>query len=149
MGGDSMQRRRFMLDASQGMTVDAVVELVQAAASVEGQTISHSLVRMLTKLASHAAGEQSARSRAAEGAFRENVERLVGSWSLDDPNPEAYSAALSQLAKTSAASVDDEAPPHHDCEPARIVGMALEIGSSGGRVRLAIDAMLDAGQLGE
>jgi hypothetical protein len=50
MGGDSVQRRRFVLDASQGMTVDAVVELVQAAASAEGQTISHSLVRMLTKL---------------------------------------------------------------------------------------------------
>ena len=87
MGGDSVQRRRFVLDASQGMTVDAVVELVQAAATAEGQTISHSLVRMLTKLASHANSDSSARSRAADGAFREHVERLVSSWSLDDPNP--------------------------------------------------------------
>ena len=149
MGGDAAQRHRFVLDASQGMTVDAVVELVQAAASAEGQTISRSLVRMLSKLASHAAGEQTLRSRAADGAFREHVERLVGSWSLDDPNPAAYSAALSQLAHTKSAPAGDPAPSRHACEPARIVGMALEIGTSGDRVRHAIAAMLDAGQFGE
>ena len=64
MGGDAIQRRRFVLDASQGMTVDAVVELVQAAATAEGQTISHSLVRMLTKLASHAGAATRARGAA-------------------------------------------------------------------------------------
>jgi len=149
MGGDATQRRRFVLDASQGMTVDAVVELVQAAASAEGQTISHSLVRMLTKLASHAAGEQTSRSRAADGAFRENVERLVGSWSLNDPNPAQYSAALSQMAVAPAASADESAQTRNECEPARIVSMALEIGASGERVRHAIASMLDAGQFGE
>ncbi|MFL5618621.1 MAG: hypothetical protein ACJ79A_09535 [Gemmatimonadaceae bacterium] len=149
MGGDAAQRRRFVLDASQGMTVAAVVELVQAAATAEGQTISHSLVRMLTKLASHATAEQSSRSRAADGAFREHVERLVGSWSLNDPNPEAYSAVLSQMSQTKADSPVGSAPSRHDCEPTRIVSMALEIGASGERVRQAITAMLDAGQLGE
>jgi hypothetical protein len=149
MGGDAAQRRRFVLDASQGMTVDAVVELVQAAASAEGQTISHSLVRMLTKLASHAGDEQTLRGRAADGAFREHVERLVGSWSLNDPNPAPYSAALAQMAQTKAAPAGDAAPRRHECEPARIVSMALEIGASGDRVRHAIAAMLDAGQFGE
>ena len=110
MGGDAAQRRRFVLDASEGMAVDAVVGLVQAAASAEGQTISHSLVRMLSKLASHAASDQSTRSRAAHGAFREHVERLVGSWSLNDPNPTAYSAALSQLAHSKADPAGDVAP---------------------------------------
>ena len=149
MGGDALQRRRFVLDASQGMTVDAVMGLVQAAASAEGQTISHSLVRMLTKLASHAASDQSTRSREANGAFREHVERLVGSWSLDDPNPTTYSETLSQLAHSKAGPAGDLAPARHGCEPARIVSMALEIGASGDRVRHAIAAMLDAGQYGE
>jgi hypothetical protein len=149
MGGDATQRRRFVLDASQGMTVDAVVELVQAAASAEGQTISHSLVRMLTKLASHAAGEQSSRSRAADGAFREHVERLVGSWSLNDPNPAQYSAALSQMAAAPSAPAVDAVSARNECEPARIVSMALEIGASGERVRHAIASMLDAGQFSE
>ena len=149
MGGDSVQRRRFVLDAAQGMTVDAVVELVQAAASAEGHTISHSLVRMLTKLASHASADQSARSRAADGAFREHVERLVGSWSLADPNPAPYSATLSRLSHASAAPRDDESPARYACEPARLVGTALEIGTAGERVWHAVDAMLDAGAIGE
>ena len=51
MGGDVIQRRKFVLDATQGMAVDAVVNLVQAAADTSGQTISHSLIRMLSKLA--------------------------------------------------------------------------------------------------
>ena len=149
MGGDTVQRRRFVLDASQGMTVDAVVELVQAAASAEGQTISHSFVRMLTKLASHAGSDASARSRAADGAFREHVERLVGSWSLDDPNPAAYSAALSHIAQTNAAPARDLAAAELACEPGRLVGMALEIDALGDRVSRAVTAMLDAGALGE
>ena len=115
----------------------------------EGQTISHSLVRMLTKLASHAARDPSARGRAADNAFREHVERLVGSWSLTDPNPAQYSAALSHLAQTKAAPAADVSPARLACEPARIVGMALEIGTSGERVRHAVAAMLEAGQLGE
>src|SRR5215208_3807190 len=115
MGGDSVQRRRFVLDAAQGMTVDAVVELVQAAATADGHSISASLVRMLNKLATHANGDQSARGRAAEGAFREHVERLVGSWSLDDPNPTGYSATLSQLSQVDAPPTDDTTPAQHSC----------------------------------
>ena len=149
MGGDAAQRRRFVLDASQGMTVDAVMGLIQAAASTEGESISNSLVRMLTKLASHATGEETTRSRAAHGAFREHVERLVGSWSLNDPNPTTYSAALSQMAHAQPAPASATAPARYECEPARIVGIALEIGASGDRVRSAISAMLDAGQIGE
>ena len=149
MGGDSVQRRRFVLDAAQGMTVNAVVELVQAAASAEGATISHSLVRMLTKLATHASSDQSARIRAADGAFREHVERLVGSWSLSDPNPAAYSATLSQLSHGNASPSDDTVPAQYACEPLRLVGMALEIDTAGARVWSAVETMLDQGAIGD
>ena len=149
MGGDAVQRRRFVLDAAQGMTVDAVVELVRAAASAEGHTISHSLVRMLTKLATHAASDLSARSRAADGAFREHVERLVGSWSLNDPNPAAYSATLSQLSQVNAIPADDAAAARHACEPVRLIGVALEIGAAGARVWNAVDELLGRGAIGD
>ena len=149
MGGDSVQRRRFVLDAAQGMTVDAVVELVQAAASAEGHSISNSLIRMLTKLATHANGDLSARSRAADGAFREHVERLVGSWSLADPNPAAYSSTLAQLSQANTSSSHDTTTAQYACEPARLIGMALEIGAVGARVWSAVDVMLDRGAIGD
>jgi hypothetical protein len=149
MGGDGLQRRKFVLDAAQGMSVDAVVELVQAAATAEGQTISHSLVRMLTKLASHASGDVSLRSQAADGAFREHVERLVGSWSLDDPNPLAYSAALEQMSRNGAESTASDGEWRFPCEPSRIIAMALEMGVQGDSVARAVATSLEEESFGE
>ncbi|MEO8562339.1 MAG: hypothetical protein ABI601_09715 [bacterium] len=147
MGGDGPQRRRFVLDASQGMSVGAVVELVRAAASAEGQTISHSLVRMLTKLASHATDDHTARGPAADRAFREHVERLVSSWSLDDPNPAMYSAALERIAQKEAAPTADARRASLACEPSRIVAIGLELDDVGERVLRAVATMLDTGTL--
>src|SRR5439155_330349 len=48
MGGDFVQRRKFVLDATAGMAVDAVLEILKAAADTSQQTISHSLVRLLS-----------------------------------------------------------------------------------------------------
>ena len=149
MGGDSAQRRRFVLDAAQGMNVDAVVDLVQAAAQAEGQTISHSLVRMLTKLASHATETESRRGIAADGALRDHVTRLVGAWSLDDPNPVAYSAALETIAHGAHHVADREGEARHACEPTRLVYIALALGVTGASVRRATEAALAAGGLGD
>ena len=149
MGGDALQRRKFVLDAAQGMSVEAVVELVQAAATAEGQTISNSLVRMLTKLATHASGEGSVRRRAADGAFREHVERLVNSWSLDDPNPLAYSAALEQMSRSDVSTSAQENATRFPCEPARVIAMALELGVVGESVTRAVTARLSAEAFGE
>ena len=104
MGGDAAQRRAFMLDATNGMAVDAVLEILKAAADAEGQTISHGLVRMLSKLAVHAElGQEQARPL-ADRALREQVERLLSGWEIEDPNPGAYGKVLHHLANTSSAS---------------------------------------------
>ncbi len=98
MGGDNAQRRAFVLDAAQGMAVDAVLEILKAAADASGQTISHGLVRMLSKLAAHAElGHEQARPL-ADVALREQVGRLLDGWQLADPNPEAYGHLLQHVA---------------------------------------------------
>ena len=56
MGGDTAQRGDFVLDATHGMAVKALLEIVQAAAKTNGQTISDGLLRMLSKLADQAEG---------------------------------------------------------------------------------------------
>ena len=98
MGGDQGQREQFVLDATHGMAVDAVLEIVKASADASGQTISHGLVRMLTKLATHAErGTEHTRPR-ADIELREQVGRLLEDWRLEDPNPEAYGRVLEHLA---------------------------------------------------
>jgi hypothetical protein len=144
MGGDVQQRRRFVLDAAQGMTVEAVVDLVKAAADAEGQAVSNSFIRMLSKLALHArADEEGGRRRLAEGALREQVVRLLGQWSEKDPNPQAYRLALERMSRTAPSEVSIAIP--NFCEPERLVKMALEVGVTGPKVDHAVEKLASQG----
>ena len=97
MGGNQHQRNQFVLDATHGMAVNAVLEIVKASADASGQTIPHGLVRMLTKLANDAErGSELTRPR-ADTELREQVGRLLEDWQLEDPNPEAYGRVLEYL----------------------------------------------------
>ena len=147
MGGDAVQRRRFVLDASQGMAVSAVVELVKAAADTSHQNISHSLVRMLSKLAAHAeAGAPDARKE-ADLALRDNVRQLLTGWELENPNPEQYTSVLEAMAKHQGSR--GASMPEQECEPSRVVEMAVEVDVLGESVRRAVDAMNERGQFTE
>jgi hypothetical protein len=150
MGGDMSQRRDFVFDASQGMAVDAVLEIVKAAADVGGQTISHGLVRMLSKLAAHAeAGPEPARPL-ADASLREQVGQLLSGWQLADPNPDAYRHFLQRLATVNAATspVERDVAPADDSEPLRVLQIGLEIDSSGPLLERALDRAVSTGPIG-
>ncbi len=139
MGGDVRQRRRFVLDASQGMAVEAVVDLVQAAAETGRQTISHSMMRMLSKFARHAERGGARVRGQADHALRDHVGRLLTDWDLDDPNPDAYRKALDAMSKSAPlfGNVEQSLP----CEPERLVQMGLEAGVVGSALWRAVDVM--------
>ena len=144
MGGDKTQRRRFLLDASQGITVEAVVDLVKAASAAEGQTVSSSMLRMLSKLAHHpSAGGVRPK---ADPSIRDVMRRLVDDWSLSDPNPEEYSRALESM--SSLRTVSEKSPNAAlptECEPERMVQIAIEVGMMGPQIHAA---MLDLSKAG-
>jgi hypothetical protein len=142
MSGDNRQRRKFVLDASQGMAVDAVVDLVRAAADAEHQTISHSLVRLFGKLAQHTTDADLTRRAMADTSLREHVQRLIGDWSLDDPNPGAYSLVLQEMSRQAPVG-ENRSGISMVCEPDRIVKMGLEVGMLGHRVEHAVETMLE------
>lgn len=142
MSGDNGQRRKFVLDASQGMAVEAVVDLVRAAADAEHQTISHSLVRLFSKLAKHTSDADVTRSTMADRSLREQVRRLIGDWSLDDPNPGSYSLILQEISRTAPVG-ENRSGFSLVCEPERIVKMGLEVSMLGHRVEHAVAAMLE------
>lgn len=144
MGGDATERARFVIDAAHGMAVDAVIEIVKAAADASGQTISHGLVRMLSKLALHAElGSEPARSR-ADIELREQVNRLLEDWHLQDPNPEEYGKVLQQIA-TSAPRINLASKVNEPPDPIRLVQMSLESGTVGPVVEKAVDTLIQRG----
>lgn len=145
-GADHTERRRFALTASEVLAVDAVVEVVEAAAATTGQTISHQLLRLLRKFAHHAQqGDAPARAE-AETMLRRNVARLITDWELEDPNPDSYTAVLEGMVRQSPNAPDDADEPL-DCEPEAVLQIALEAGCAGPRVNAAVDHLLQQGRL--
>lgn len=144
MGGDLGQRRRFVLDAAQGMTVEAVVDLVQAAAETSQQTISHSMLRLLSKFAVHAEGGVGKVRPEFDSALREQVQQLMSGWRLADPNPDGYRLALEGMSR--AAPLFDAPRQAFPPEPERMLQMALEVGGSGDALWRAVDDLVAKGR---
>jgi hypothetical protein len=146
MGGDRAQRRRFLLNAAEGMAVDAVLELVQAASESQEQNISHSLLRMLQKLTHHAETGVGKRKTAAESAARDQITQLIRGWTLNDPNPGEYGAALEALASSGPMySVSPQA--QFRPEPIRMFQMALEVDAFGEPIERAVETLIEGGSM--
>jgi hypothetical protein len=139
MGGDVTQRRRFVLDATAEMAVEAVVDVVEAAADTSHQTISHSMMRLLSKFAAHAEGGTAPVRPEADGALRDHVKQLLSEWKLDDPNPDAYRRTLEGMSH--APAVLETSEHSYPPEPERIVQMALETGAVGEALWRAVDIL--------
>jgi hypothetical protein len=144
MGGDVGQRRVFVLDASQGMAVESVIDIVRAAAEASGQTISHGLLRMLSKLGAHAEFGQTRARPLADAALREQVGTLLNGWGLRDPNPEGYTAVLQHVAVTPVAAAPGSQGRLHlaPLDPMRLVQIGLEVATTGPLVDRAFETLL-------
>lgn len=149
MGGDVGQRAAFVLDSARGMTAEAALDVVKAAAAAGGQTISHSLLRMLSKLAAHTDDDSAttaAQPMAGEG-LRDQVGRLLSDWTLEDPNPERHRQLLQQFAvaaRTVQRPAGDRSFEGHDSM--RVIQMSLESGVGGPLLDRALDEAVALGQ---
>jgi hypothetical protein len=138
---DGAEQRKFVLNASQVLAADAVLEVVQAAAQASNQTISHNLLRLLHKLAHHAEeGPVDIRAE-ADGALRTNVARLIGDWDLEDPNPTVYTAILEGMVRRSSAEFS-ALKLQMGCDPEILIKMALELDCLGPPVYAAIEELV-------
>jgi hypothetical protein len=75
------------------------------------------------------------------------MKRLVDDWSLDDPNPEAYRQALQNISSTrgvaESASTNGVAT---ECEPERMIQIAIEVGAMGPQIHLAMTGLCKSGR---
>ena len=146
-GVDHSERRRFARTASEVLAVDAVMEVVEAAAATTGQTISNHLLRLLHKFAQHAEQSTGVDRMEAESVLRNNVAQLIANWELTDPNPTAYTAVLEGMVRQTPERAPEADAP--SCEAESVLRIALETGCTGPRVHAAVDRMLGDGRFGE
>ncbi len=140
IGADSAQRRALVLDASYGTEVDTVVKLLEAAGAAGEDNVSDYLLRMLQKMAHHSEAPAGPRQLLAEQSVREQVAEIVQGWGLPTPNPHAYDAALTDMAKARPVfrtMLEEE----HRAEAQRIIEMALEVDTVGATVVEAMREM--------
>lgn len=146
MGGGLAERQELIKTLSGSIPINAVLELIRASADTSQQTISHSMLRILTKLAEHAGSTTSTVRFDADLAFRDSVLDLVDSWVLEDPNPEAYTQVLEHLARP-AAALESNADVAFESEAQRTVKMSLELDMFGLSAGPAVDHLVRTGSL--
>lgn len=149
VGGDLAGRHNFVADFASSLPVKAVLNLVKAAATAQQQNISHSLLRMLTKLADHADQGQTTIKAHADATFRNAVNDLLSDWNLEDPNPDSYTMVLDQLSLPAEATPEAPVQEDHLPEAPRIVKMALELDVVGEAVHASLARMVTDGRLDE
>jgi HEAT repeat protein len=141
MGGDSGQRRQFLMNAARGLKGDSVLRLVQAASQAEGKEVSNPMLRMLGKLAQHADGSPGIKRQHALESIQEQVSDLVTGWESEDPNPEAYTSALSEMVAAEPGLLEGGVPLP-EVGPRRVVDMAFEMDLVGDTVADAVRRLI-------
>ncbi len=128
MGGDARQRDVFLKQAADSLTARAILDLVQAGATASQQPISSAMLGMLGKLARNAGGHNREAAN-SDKVLRSQVKSMIDGWTLDDPNPDGYSAMLRGIGHLEQRTVVDTM--QDGCEPERIVEISIDCGTQG------------------
>lgn len=145
---DWAQQKQLMMQASQTLAADTVLDLAKAVAAASQHTMSEALLLLLTKLAKHAGQGSSARKEKADGALRENVRQLINDWDHAAELPEeGYWQTLEKLiaapGKGSTPSTANEVPAEH------VVQLSLETEVWGTTTKHAVAEMVKRGQIAQ
>jgi hypothetical protein len=142
------ERQRFLLEMTQSMAVDAVLDLVQAAAMATGRSISPALLQLLGKLAEHSEqGAVETRDRAGF-AFRNQVRQLIEGWEdweANDPAPADHQRSLEHLGLAGQSPLRGHSSTY-ECEPERVLMMCLEVGAANSSTSSAAAFLIDQGK---
>ncbi len=144
LGADLAQRRRLVMDAAMVLPAGAVLTLLRAVSDSNAQAIPQAMLRLLTKLAFQTEKGTPMVREEADLALREGVRQLVDKWTLDDPNPVAYTRVLERLSRHPGGV----APPaeDHAAEAMRLVEMSLETDTVGDSVWSALEEVVREGR---
>lgn len=147
-GDDERARRQFLLDSVRGAGADAMLTLIRAAAGQQSRDISRSMLRLMSKMASHAGQKGRPVQSAANLALREQVGTLLADWELENPNPEGYERSLGRLSLNAleTAGSDDR---RIALEAERMAHMSLETGVAGDILALALDRLVAEGRIAD
>ena len=143
---DTAAQQRFVSQTIDVLPIADAVSWLDTAAAANGQQISHSLLRLMSKLSTVAADRGDV---ASDSAFRDAARDLVDGWTLADPNPVQHVELLDRIAGYERASrnksLKKNGPSSATIESSRLVQMALELDTVGDDTVAAVEALVASG----
>jgi len=139
MRGDRKAGAEFLERACETLTAAAVVRLTRVASGRAGVPIAGAMLRLLAKLAQDADSRRGA-SRAVDRALRGVIRKMLADWKLIDPNPDAYTVVLSNLATSAIETQPDLG--RDSCEAERILQIGVATNASGPSVDAALARLI-------
>ncbi len=137
MGSTAEERTELLKRGARNLPVRTVLDLVNASASLSQRNMSHSLLRLLGKLADHVDTARGPIVVGAEDVLRDSVRQLVGEWDEHDPSAHSHRDLLELLSRPSAAGrggISGKA----EAGSLRVVQMALELGVNSQETQTAL-----------
>lgn len=144
LGATIEKRKDLVFRGARALPVKAVLDLLQAAARSSDRNISHSLVKILAKLASHLESGKGPIVPGAEEVLRDSVRQLVGSWQDEDASPHRQLLDLLARPVGAGGTAAGRATPG----ALRLVQLGLEVGADTPAVAVAVRSLADTGDLG-
>lgn len=144
LGATIEKRREIVFRGARALPVKAVLDLLQATAKTSDRDISHSLLKILAKLASHLESGRGPIVPGAEDVLRDSVRQLVGNW--DDG---AAAAPHRQLLDLLARPVGATGVHTGKASPGslRLAQLGLEVRADTPAISVAFRSLAAAGEL--
>jgi hypothetical protein len=127
MGTTPEERTALLKRGARNLPVRTVLDLVEAAASLSERSMSHSLLRLLGKLADHVDTARGPIVIGAEDVLRDSVRQLVGEWDEADPSAHSHRDLLELLSRPTSRSRGGMSGKS-EAGSLRVLQMALELG---------------------
>jgi hypothetical protein len=139
MGGDLVQRKRFVMFSADALSTGAVLDIFNAAGNASGHPVAKAMTHLLAKLAQNADSKKEF-APGADQDLRRHVKNLVTDWTIADPNPEEYNHTLSEV---SSVSLGDRIDEHREeVEPERLLEISLSADASGPDTNVAVKRLI-------
>jgi hypothetical protein len=126
-GASPAERAEIVKRGARNLPVKTVLDLVDAAASLSEKSMSHSLLRLLGKLADHVDTARGPIVVGAEDVLRDSVRQLVGEWDEHDPSAHSHRDLLELLSRRGVAARGGVSGKS-EAGSLRVLQMALELG---------------------